>query len=454
MSMLVPIVMFGWIPVVLLLFWQLPPRRAVIVAFVAGWLFLPVVAYKLKGLPDYTKMSATCVGILLFTLLFHADRFLSLRLCWADVPMLVWCIVPVGSSLSNGLGLYDGISNSLDTTVTWGFPYLVGRMHFGDFAGMRQLARGLLVGGLVYVPLCLWEIKMSPQLNRMIYGFHIGGFADTVRFGGWRPQVFMTSGLMVGMWMSLTALIGVWLWSTRTVTHLSSYRIGWPVLVLFVTAILCKSMGAVVLLFIGLAVLYATRWFRTPAFVLALALLPMLYATARSVGGWSGDVLLTVSRAVSEKRASSLETRLVNEDLLVNRASARLLLGWGGYDRNRVSDEEGRDVSITDGFWVIALGTRGIVGLGALMWACALPALLLLRLVPAAKWSDPEYAPAAAIAVSILLYAADNLFNAFLNPVFMLCAGGLVALHAGARKRQSGVGPPSPVRRAGTAWAS
>jgi hypothetical protein len=39
---------------------------------------------------------------------------------------------------------------------------------------------------------------------------------QTMRFGGWRPTVFMEHGLMVGMWMSMAAMIGLWLWWTGT----------------------------------------------------------------------------------------------------------------------------------------------------------------------------------------------------------------------------------------------
>ena len=59
MGFLVPLTLFGWIPFVLALFALLPPRRAVVTAFLAAWLFLPMAGYGVKGLPDYTKMSAT-----------------------------------------------------------------------------------------------------------------------------------------------------------------------------------------------------------------------------------------------------------------------------------------------------------------------------------------------------------------------------------------------------------
>jgi hypothetical protein len=70
MGFLVPLTMFGWIPVVLLLFMLLPARRAVIAAFLIAWLFLPMMGYKVKSLPDYTKMTATVFGVLMAASIF------------------------------------------------------------------------------------------------------------------------------------------------------------------------------------------------------------------------------------------------------------------------------------------------------------------------------------------------------------------------------------------------
>ena len=47
---------------------------AVIAAFLIAWLFLPMAGFRLAGLPDYTKMSATTLGVLMGAALFDADR--------------------------------------------------------------------------------------------------------------------------------------------------------------------------------------------------------------------------------------------------------------------------------------------------------------------------------------------------------------------------------------------
>ena len=73
----------------LLLFMLLPPRRAVLTAFLFAWLFLPMAGYRMPGiLPDYTKMSATIMGVMLGALIFDTNRLLSFRLRIWDLPFL------------------------------------------------------------------------------------------------------------------------------------------------------------------------------------------------------------------------------------------------------------------------------------------------------------------------------------------------------------------------------
>ena len=430
-NILVKVALFGWIPVVFFLFAVLPPRRAVLCAFLVAWLFLPIAGLRLSFLTDYSKMTATCAGVLLGTAVFDPDRFLRFRPHWADLPMLIWCFAPIGSSLDNGLGLYDGVSASVHQLVIWGIPYLIGRIYFDDWVAARELALAIFVGGLIYVPLCLYEIKMSPQLHAIVYGYHQTSFAEMHRFGGWRPAVFMQHGLMVGMWMTAASLMGIWLWGSGSVRRIRGWSLAPLVVLVLVTTVLCKSAGALLLLGAGIALFFMLRHLRTGVVVLVLAALPPAYIATRTVGGWKGAELLDAAAAISKERSASLRTRLLNEDLLAGKALQQPLFGWGGWGRNRVYDQEtGEDRSITDGFWVIAfrrprarrsrVDVRGVSPCrrcGCSGWRAAVTG-------PARSIGG-----AAALAVLLLLVAIDNVFNAMLNPVFLVAAGGLCGLH-------------------------
>ena len=217
MNSLVPIVMFGSIPVFFALFAFLPKRRAAVISFIGAWLFLPVFTYEFEGYPDLSKLFITCFGVLLAVILFDFKKIRTFRPHWIDVPMLVWCFVPVASSVSNGLGIYDGLSEAFQQTIQWGVPYFIGRLYFSDWEGAKELALGFIWGGLIYYPLLAFEIRLSPQLHNIVYGFHQHAFHQTYRFGGWRPMVFMQHGLMLAFWMMTVALIAVWLWRTKAI---------------------------------------------------------------------------------------------------------------------------------------------------------------------------------------------------------------------------------------------
>src|SRR4051794_33743404 len=138
MGFLVPLTLFSWIPFVLFLFLILPPRRAVIWAFLLAWLFLPMAGYSVPGLPDYTKMSATTLGVLIGAALFDSDRLLSFRPKWVDIPILLYCGSPFVTSYLCGLGMYDGCSEIVRAFIIWGLPYFIGRIYFNDLESIRE----------------------------------------------------------------------------------------------------------------------------------------------------------------------------------------------------------------------------------------------------------------------------------------------------------------------------
>ncbi len=437
------IVMFAWIPVVLYLFTRFEPQRAAIIAFLAAWLFLPMAKYPLPGIPDYTKMSATCFGIFLSAMIFDSQRIMAFKPRAMDIPMLIWCLCPLFSSLANGLGFYDGIASLLTQTVKWGFPYLIGRIYFSSLDGLGKYAIGIFAGGLIYIPLCLYESRMSPQLHHMFYGFTQSAFDQSYRYGGWRPMVFMDHGLMVGMWMVSASLVGLWLYRTGALKELRGYSMRWLVPVLTVTAVMCRSTGAVALYIMGAAALLATQKLKSAVIIMCLLCLPVGYLVTRSTEFWSGKNLVEfISNTLSEDRAASIDFRFKNENILAEKALQQPVFGWGGWGRARVYDAEGNDVSVTDGLWIIVFGQYGLLGIAALTASVLLPVARLLRLYPARTWSTPEVAPAAALAVLLILYMIDNLLNAMINPIFMVAAGGLAGLEAQEQHAAETLGEP------------
>ncbi|MGB3560366.1 MAG: hypothetical protein WBA24_17645, partial [Geitlerinemataceae cyanobacterium] len=141
-----------WLPIVFYFFTRYPVRTAVIVSFIGGLLFLPErTFFALPLIPDYKGMIATCYGIVLALIVYDSQGLSKLQLTWIDAPMVIWCICPIISSLTNGLGAYDGVNTALEQTAIWGLPYFLGRLYLNSLSGMRELALNILRGGLIYV---------------------------------------------------------------------------------------------------------------------------------------------------------------------------------------------------------------------------------------------------------------------------------------------------------------
>ena len=435
--------LFAWVPTVLLMFAALPPRRAVITAFIGGWLFLPVFGIDIVGLPPFSKVSASAYSVLLGVAIFDSGRLMSFRPRWFDLPIIVWCFTPLASSISNHIGdyggVYDGLSACLSEIVLWGIPYYLGRVYFSDWDGIRELAIGVFIGGLIYMPFTWAEMRLSPQFHKWVYGFHQHSFAMTIRSGGWRPMVFMQHGIACAMWMTASAIVGVWLWTSGTLKHVLSiptYVLA-PLLVL--TAAFCHSAGALVLLVAGLGTYWWVRTFQNALPLLALILFIPAYVTLRASQAWTGENLVEFAQSTfGEQRAESLEFRLQAENLLTQKALQQPWFGWGRWNRNRVYDPDtSKDLAVTDGLWVIVLGTTGWVGLTAIMLVILLPAVLYLSRCPPRWWMHPMAAPGAAFALLLPLHMIDNLWNAMLNPIYVLLIGAMMGLGAKVRTAQA-----------------
>ena len=207
--------LLGFIPVSLTLFVLLPVRRAIVATFLLGWLFLPVAGYELVGLPEYDKFSAISYVTLLGTLVSRAmgsgDHPPIRGVGKLDLPIVIFCLGAGATSISNGLGAYNAMSAAAKLLLYWGIPYFIGKTYFGDWLNIRRLAIGLVIGGLIYVPFCLFEIRFSPQLHKLLYGYHPFAFGTTRRLGGFRPMVFTQNGLALGLWMAAASACAIWL---------------------------------------------------------------------------------------------------------------------------------------------------------------------------------------------------------------------------------------------------
>jgi len=199
-----------------------------------------------------------------------------------------------------------------------------------------------------------------------------------------------------------------------------------------------------VLALLGMGTFVAVRATGKPLQLLLLPAIVLIFLPLRINGLVLGRSAVDLMRSnVSQERTQSLEFRLDNEDMLLKKAKQRWIFGWGGWGRNRVYDQQGQDLTVTDGQWIIQLGTHGVVGL------ISLYGLLLLGVAGTAmigneswqRMKRMEVANLAGLAVICSLAAIDSIPNAMALPIFTVVAGALVSIAVIAYSRSDAIEP-------------
>jgi hypothetical protein len=199
---------------------------------------------------------------------------------------------------------------------------------------------------------------------------------------------------------------------------------------------------------------YAIKtWKRSLPLALLVALVGS-YPLLRGTGALDAEAVKSAAAIVfDEQRVESLGVRLRSEDLYIEHAAERWLLGWGGYGRGEVFVDGTR--SIPDGLWVIALSRAGWLAVFSLAALYLIPPTLLVRRHRAAIWTQPDFAPIAALNVLLVLYWVDCLSNAMVTPVLVVAIGAAQGWFAERRSFTTDVATsaspmirPSPIERA------
>ncbi|TVQ42743.1 MAG: O-antigen ligase domain-containing protein [Gloeocapsa sp. DLM2.Bin57] len=441
MTLIAKAVLLLWLPIAVNFFRCYPPRKAILITLIVGILFLPTrVLFNLPLIPNYDSETAVVYPIIIGLFIYDTKWLTRLEPWWLDVPILIFCISSIFASVRNDLGIYDGVNESLRMVWLYGVPYLVGRVYFNNLDSIRNLAVAIVKGGLVYVPFCLYEVLMSPQLHRMIYGYfpHGSGITQAIRLGGYRPMVFMNHGLAVGLFMMTATLIAVWLWQSKAVGEIWGFDLVYIVPVLVFTLILVRSTGAYLLFAYGLVILAFAKWRKSiwPFLLLIIGIITYLYIAIQ--GNLDKPTLVLpvlefLSNFASPDRIGSLEFRIDEEILLIDKAREQFWFGWGGWGRSRVFEENNygifQDVSITDSLWIIVFGTKGVIGIVSIALSMLLPSLLFPYLRhPVRTWFYPRVGSAAVFAVLLPLFMLDNLLNYHLTVVGWVMVGSLTGL--------------------------
>jgi hypothetical protein len=432
------IVLVLWFPFTVFLCASLPIRKAIAISFLGAFLFLPSRAgFDFPLIPDYEKLTSTYYALIVGIIVFHPQSILKYRFGIIDIPIIIYCVCNIFTSLDNDLGLYDGITQSLTITFRWGIPYFIGRIYFDSLKDLKELAVIVIKAGIIYTPLCLWEIKMSPHLHSIVYGYfaHPSGISQQARsFGLWRPMVFTGHGLVCSLFMFFAFFLAFWLWQSKAVDKIWGINISlWALLIGF-TFVMTQSRGTYVYGLLMAGIFISAKYFKSNFVYLLTFSLILYYMYSVALGAFNGTTIVSwIAENLSPERASSLAFRWDNEQDMAAKARLKSLLGWGNWGRNRVYayDWKGEivDTSVTDSIFMLTYGVNGLVGLISFYATILLPSsLFCFRKYPVKTWFHPKVGPAVALAIFSLIFCIDSLLNAPVQPLLMLSCGAIAGL--------------------------
>ena len=393
-------------------------------------------SYDLLGIPEYNKSTAISFGLLLGSLLTRQRQSTPFKWKIYDAPIIMWCFVcPIATALSNQLGLYEGLSGVFGHTMMYGVPYFVGRIYFNNARALKDLCIAIIIGGIIYLPLCLFEIRMAPRLHRDIYGFFQHRFHQHIRYGGYRPIVFMQHGLMVALWMALSTTVTLWYWRNNEKKHIKGIPLSVIFVALAVTTVLCKSANGISVLFIGVSFYILYSYFNVIGPLKILILAVPIYIICRISGYISEQEIISLANYFfDEERISSLASRLRQEDLINMQAIKRPFWGWGTFGRGMPIDPEtGERINMArDALWLITFQTNGFVGLCSLYSSLLLGPWLILHHSKRLIEPKLKYFITLAISLSlvVILFSIDSLLNGMYSPLYITILGALISLYS------------------------
>ncbi|KAG1715216.1 hypothetical protein GQR58_000173 [Nymphon striatum] len=318
-------------------------------------------------------------------------------------------------------------------------PLLLARQFLNTPQSHRDILVALIIGALGYSLLMLIEIRVSPQLNLWVYGFFPSSFAQSIRFGGYRPVVFLYHGLWVAFYVMTAVVAAFAMWRISDSDKSKNFLLA--AMYLGTVLVMAKSTGAVLfaIMLVPMVVLLSPiMQIRVAALV---ALLAIGYPLAKGADIVPVDRMLGAAATIDPDRAASLEFRFDNENILMERAYIKPAFGWGSWGRNHILDPvSGNILTVTDGRWIIVIGVFGWIGFLAEFGLLTIPIFLLWReaILPRRDPVAPYIAP---LSLILAFNIADMIPNATLTPLTWMMSGALLAYAEVLKAQRLGQGP-------------
>jgi hypothetical protein len=437
----VTLTLLAWPLIAVVAFKFFKPQSAVLWVLLGGWLVLPVGIYPpdasfstfpywLIGaaLPSemlITKAWVAPASALLGALLLDRQRLRDHRFNAWDLPMVLWCLWPLLQGALRTEAQPTPIFASAYLLGSWGITWLLGRLYFSSLEDKAALLHGLAWAGLACLPFAVIEGLTGPDLYATLFESHPFASDGAARYLGWRPLGFFENGNQYGLWVCLCALAALWVWRRQATERRASWWV-WGAMAVCGMALLAQSVGALLLLGLGLGVLtlmgrarLQTLWVGT---LCASLLFGAVYLSGVVPVTQLGKETALGRKVVEGFRASgrgSFTWRISQDQKALSLVKSTALVGHGHWDWWK---------SLNTRPWGLALllvGQFGLIGLVCAFGAMLAPAVLCLWRVPVASPWQLSGAPVV-LASIVVLTAMDAGLNSFIFFPALMAAGALV----------------------------
>jgi hypothetical protein len=248
----------------------------------------------------------------------------------------------------------------------------------------------------------------------------LNDWVQHVRNDGFRPLVFLNHGLWLAIFMAVCCVAAVAY--IRLTPPSRRLRAMIAALWLLVILVSMNSLGGLLIAVILIVPAFFLTGRMQMWIATGLVSVVLIYPMMRGANLIPTQLALSVAEDISAERSSSLDFRFRNEDLLLSKSQQRPLFGWGSWGRNQVFDENGTDISVTDGSWIILIGSNGWIGYLTKFGLLCIPMILLTL----NRRRYPTDLATAAIMMMLCGNLLDLIPNATLTPITWLLAGALI----------------------------
>lgn len=438
MSPTVPVALFGWILVSAALFMLVRPALAVSISMVGGYLLLPAVEWQIaSGVPTWSKDASASIFTLICAVTFAPNAISRYRFHRVDLLVLIGGVCWGLSSIVAGYGIKQAVPDWWSFVNLFGIPYFLGRWYITTPGALRDLAIVIVAATCIYGLMMAVEMRTFPKMNQWVYGWRMQSGRQVSRMGGYRPVVFLPNGLATSIWACMAMVVAWGLYFSGSVRRILNVPIGLVAVALTVLAVLTRSGGAIATSMLAMLGLFAYRYLKVRWIPTALVCCVALYIATAVLGSSLPirEYATQIAEIIYPERAFSLEARFRNEALLADRAQRKMLLGWGGWgewrdvDADVVRETTGQSRGVvTDGYWIIVFGTRGLAGVITTFGIMLIPGFLAVRAVWRLRAPPSVLYPVLALFLWGVGFAMDQLLNGFVSVTQGFVAGGLASM--------------------------